>query len=657
LDGGIDSATDSASWWTPPAVAEGACVYQGDGGAPQFLDRLGCMVDFTALASAPLTSTLPGARSVKVVLDQQGGDALYFQNSVLYPIHYQFAQAHLSGIGAMAAFNATEYYRPDRRFLLGAVTYYQGPGLWVLEIAPYDTASAAMIAALFRAVQDATFFGPALAFHPTSEACAMEASNLPASVPVVGTEQLFAGTAFQPLTLGTGIGRLRFATAARLDTVNLSFEDIVVLDVAPNDIAVVQGLITEQFQTPLSHINVLSANRHTPNMGLHGAMSNPTLRALDGKLVALTVGPTDWTIRAATAAEAEAMWAAKKPSPITLPPLDLSVKELVDAENVTREPAQGESLREAIKTACNAFGGKAAHYSILARTPSVPTRKAFAIPVYYYWRFMTDNGFFARLDQWMADPLFMADSQVRDQKLRELRADMLAAPVDAGLQAMLQAKVAAEYPELTLRFRTSTNSEDLAGFPCAGCYESHTGDPKDWPSVLTAIRKSFASAWLFRTFEERSYYGVDHASVGMALLVHQNFPAEEANGVAVTSNPYNESGLDPAFYVNVQSGGDVEVVHPVAGVSNDAFLYYYSEPNQPIVYLSHSSLVAPGTTVLSRDQIHALGVALSAIHLRFSFAYGPAAGTSGSYAMDVEFKFDQGLYVKQARPYPGRGQQ
>jgi hypothetical protein len=244
-----------------------------------------------------------------------------------------------------------------------------------------------------------------------------------------------------------------------------------------------------------------------------------------------------------------------------------------------------------------------------------------------------------------------------------MRIAMETAPVDEELQALLKAKIAAEYPGHKMRFRTSTNSEDIEGFPCAGCYESHTGNPAQWDDVLEAIRETWASAWLFRTFEERSYYSVDHKSVGMALLVHYNFPNEEANGVAITSNPFDPSGLDPAFYVNVQYGGDVEVVAPPPGVTSDAFLYFFSSPNQPVTYLTHSSLLPEGTTVLLAAQVHELGVALDAIHKRFSPAYGPAAGNTGWYAMDVEFKFDNdaapdkpaALYVKQARPYPGRG--
>ena len=182
--------------------------------------------------------------------------------------------------------------------------------------------------------------------------------------------------------------------------------------------------------------------------------------------------------------------------------------------------------------------------------------------------------------------------------------------------------------------------------------------------LLDALRETWSSAWSFRTFEERTFYGIDHFSVGMALLVHHNFPDEEANGVAVTANPYDASGLDPAFYVNVQYGGTAEVVAPPPGVKSDEFLYYFSQPNQPITYLTHSNLIAPGTTVLTTTQTYTLGRALDAIHKRFSAAYGPGVGNLGWYAMDVEFKFDDeanpgqppALYVKQARPYPGRGQ-
>jgi hypothetical protein len=639
-----------------------------EGESPEFVQYIGCSADFEALASEPLDSSLPGARSVKVVQDHADSDALYFQNSVLYQIHYEFVSTHLSGdplpyVGDLSEFNTTEYYSPERRFNLGAVTYYDGPKIWALEIAPYDSASAKMIETLFRGVAAEAFFGSKLAFHPTSESVAVEAAKLPSDIPIVTTDDLYAGTDYQPLSIGSAMGRLHFAAAATLDTDYVSFQDILVLDEAPNDITVIQGLITEEFQTPLSHVNVLSQNRHTPNMGLRNATTNETLRAFEGKLVELTVSAEAWSVREVTEAEAEEFWDTHKPDPVVLPEMNLDVKELVDIADVTPEPATKDGLRDAIKTAVLAFGGKAAHYSVLARTDDVPIQKAFAIPMYFYDQFMRDNGFYAQVDAMLADSTFATDASVRDEELAAMRAEMMLAPLDAGFQKLLKDKLAADYPNQKMRFRTSTNSEDLDGFPCAGCYESHSGDPADWVDVLDAIRETYASAWLFRTFEERSYYSIDHKSVGMALLVHHNFADEEANGVAVTSNPFVPSGLDPAFYVNVQFGGDVEVVAPPPGVSGDEFLYFFNQPGQPISYLTHSSLIPEGTTVLNTAQVYQLGKALDAIHSRFSPAYGPAAGNTGWYAMDIEFKFDDEadpgnpatLYIKQARPYPGRG--
>jgi hypothetical protein len=252
---------------------------------------------------------------------------------------------------------------------------------------------------------------------------------------------------------------------------------------------------------------------------------------------------------------------------------------------------------------------------------------------------------------------------VRDTELRKLRTDMLRAPVDAAFSDMLKAKLAADYPGMTIRFRSSTNAEDLDGFPCAGCYDSHTGDPVDWDGdLLMAVKQTWATVWKYRTFEERAFHSIDHKGVGMSLLVHHNFPTEEANGVAVTANPFDRAGLEPGFYVNVQFGGDAEVVKPPAGVTSDEFLYQFTYPGQPIIFLSHSSLIPKGTTVLTREQTFQLGTALDAIHKRFSPAFGPEGGNTGWYAMDVEFKFDGDpgevpkLYVKQARPYPGRGE-
>jgi hypothetical protein len=671
LDSGGDGGSSIDAGTTTFTSSSGNSVIVTAAGKVDYLRHIGCTKDFEALCSDPIDATLPGARSTKVVYDTaQTGGALYFQNSVLYQIHYDFASTHLSGNGLPVveqkdSFDANEYYTAGRRFILGAVTHYEDNGVWALELSPYDTASTTMIATLYHAVKDAGFFGTVLAFHPTSDAITATAKKLPSDIPVITTDQLYAGIDYQPLNISTAIGKLTFTTADALDSgLYLPYESIVVLDEAPNDISVVMGIITQEFQTPLSHLNVLSRNRQTPNMGLRKALTNATLLSFKDKLVELSVGALEWNIHEVTQDEAEAFWASKKPTPVVLPVYNLDYRDILDIKDVAPESSD-RTLRDSIKEAVRAWGGKAAQYSILAKTDGVPIKKAFGIPCYYYYQFMQTNGYFDRIDQLMQDPNFVADSSVRYDALAALRTDMESGILDSTLEAQLKAKLATpDFASYTkIRFRTSTNSEDLEAFPCAGCYESHTGNPNNWETIRAAIRLAYASAWLFRTFEERTYYGVDHKSVSMALLVHEGFADEEANGVAITNNIYDSSGLDPAFYINVQQGGDAEVVHPPKGVQSDQILYYFTEPNQPISYLAHSNLIPVGTNVLTKYQIYTLGTALAAIHERFSAAYGPAIGNNGWYAMDVEFKFDNEaapaelatLYVKQARPYPKSG--
>ena len=308
-----------------------------------------------------------------------------------------------------------------------------------------------------------------------------------------------------------------------------------------------------------------------------------------------------------------------------------------------------------------AFGGKASHFGGLVHIgDEVPTPKAFAIPVYYYNQFMEQNGLWPVVDEMLADETFLGDPSYREEKLADLRATMMASPIDADFYQMVLDKLDAEYPGLRMRFRSSTNAEDLNGFNGAGLYDSESATPGDETDpVDAAIKTVWSSLWYYRAYDEREYFSIDHTQVGMAILVHHSFPDEEANGVAITANIYDTTGLEPGFYINVQEG-EASVVQPDADITSDQFIYYYAMPGQPIVYLAHSSEIPEGETVLTTSEVYTLGQALSAIHSYFYEVYG---SSGGFYGMDVEFKFDddwdtdgeQHLYVKQARPYPGWG--
>jgi len=657
--GTTTSATTTTAPTTSTTTAWDCVLTSPD---PDFSHTVGCWDDFVLLASEPLDASIPGALSGKTVVDRLDKGRLYFQNSKRYPIHWDFASAHLSGNGlpivpGLTDFNLTEYYSPDRRFLLGAVTYYEEPEVWAYEISPYDTATADMIADAYRRIAAGAYFGGDLFFHPTSLSVESEAENLPDDVPVITTDELFDGITYQPLNLATSMGMLTFYTTDTLEETIPGYREIVVLDAVPNDIAIVAGIITEQFQTPLSHINVLSQNRGTPNMALVGAFEDETLVSLEGKWVELTVDAMAYTIREVTQEEADAWWEANKPDPLEVTPMDVSVTDLRDAELLL--DLDTHDLGAAIDEAVPAFGGKASHFGGISLIgEEVPVPKGFAIPVHYYDQFMEQNGLWPVVEAMLADKAFQGSTSIRDERLGELRDMMEDGTVDPELLDLVTDKLNLEYPDTRVRFRSSTNAEDISGFNGAGLYTSKSGDPNDpdYP-IEDAMRKVWASLWNFRAYEERAYYSIPHEDIGMALLVHRSFPDEEANGVAITANIYDTTGLEPGFYVNVQEGEE-SVVLPDAGVTTDQFISYFTLPGQPIVFMAHSNLIAEGETVLTTTETYTLGTALDAIHWYFFEVYG---GGGGFYGMDVEFKFDDEgegiptLWVKQARPYPGWG--
>lgn len=646
-----------------------SCTLAPDDTDPDSVARVGCRADYDAVAAPPLVAAIPGAASAKTILDRLDGDRLHFQNSRRYPIHWNFASSHLSGNGlplvpSLGQFNQTEYYTPDRRFLLGALNHYEGPDVWAYEIAPYDTADAAMILQAFLAVRANLYVGRRLVFHPTSDNVAREANKLPSWVPIVTTDELFAGIDYQPLNLGRSMGQLRFFARSELEdgTLYLSFRDIAVIDAVPNDLAVCSGTITGEFQTPLSHINVLAQNRGTPNMGLRGAFDDPALRALEGKWVELVVGAGTWSIREVTREEADAWWEDHRPPPVTVPQYDLSVTDLREIEDVLAYPAL--PLGEALARAIPAFGGKASHYGGFPHITAfpIPYPRAVVVPIYWYDLFMRQNGFDVRVAAMLEDPDFQDDPATREAMLQSLRDDMRAAPVDPAFEAALLETMQRVFPGRRLKFRSSTNAEDLGGFTGAGLYESFVADPNvpDRPYV-DAARKVWSSVWRFRAFEEREYRSIPHLNVGMAILINWAYPAEDANGVAITANIFDAQGVEPGYYVNAQLG-DVSVVLPDPGVTSDQFVYHYAMPGQPIVFLAHSNLVPAGQTVITRAQTEELGRALAAIHDFYAPVYGPLTPDHW-YAMDVEWKFNtyagetqSRLVIKQARPYPGRGQ-
>lgn len=596
-----------------------------------------------ALAASPGRQVSAHTEVVKVIIDLEDGWKVYFLQSRRWEIHYFFASRFLSSfahpVEDHGAFNVREYRRDDRRFILGTLTRYQDQSVWAYDLIAGDTLDVARTVRAFEAVRARVYFGDALRYRPVPPAHEAALAEFSAArVPVVTTQELFGATRFQPLNPGDAWGWLRFVQGDP-DPSRVRRTDVVVLDHVPLDLPVCAGIITGELQAPLSHVAVLATNRGTPDMALRGAFEDPRLRALEGHLVRLRVTPQEWSVEAASQADAERAWERLRPRAAMIPPLSDRDTGLPDVTTLR----YGD-----VATA----GAKAAQLGELAAIGDpVVVPRAFALPFRAYLDHLRAAGVDAMIRDARARHDFRDDPQVRDRALAEVRQRIRSAPADPAMIERVRARIAAMFPGRRVRLRSSTNAEDLPGFNGAGLYRSVVIAADPSPAALAdALRDVWASTWSLQAYEEREFFRVDHARVAMAVLTQESVDDDVVDGVAITANPFNEGR--PAMFINAQvAGAEGGAVTAARGddVPEQVLYYTYGEERE-FERLSRSSRTQ-GAPVLTDDEVVRVSEALRAIHARFN------RGTGGNTPMDVEFLLagrERRLVFVQARPYPIR---
>jgi hypothetical protein len=214
----------------------------------------------------------------------------------------------------------------------------------------------------------------------------------------------------------------------------------------------------------------------------------------------------------------------------------------------------------------------------------------------------------------------------------------------------VQHAIAERWVNEPLRFRSTSNTEDLPGFSGAGLYTSEGVDVEDIDTgVEDAIRTVWASLWLRRGFDERDYYGVDQHAVAMAVLIHPAYRSERVNGVAVSRDALQPTRGD-RFYINAQVG-EALVTNPAPGIDSDEITF---DPFRPpyATYHSHSTF-SPGEPVMTQNELAFLACNLAALNQYFRPRLDPLEENSW-FAVDIEFKLmgeERELVIKQSRGY------
>ena len=613
--------------------------------------------DFEALAAGRHGL---GAESVEFVIDMESGDVVTFLNSADWDLHYMFIREQVDRLprldrcdpvqaqefsAAWYAFSEKNYFQVDgRRYLLGTLVRHAGSGLSTVQFSPGDTISANQMKHAFFTVMKHVTNPEDWLIRPQTPDQVERIRAVEGQVPIVGPNAPFRGVTFQPLTPALAYGTLRFVASEELRRTSLGPRDIVITDQVPNDIPLIGGLITESFQTPLAHVNILSRGRGTPNMALKHARTDERIAPLLGELVRLEVTGADFSVAVADREEALAFWESRKPEGEQLVPrLDESVRgvQLLEEHSAADIPS---------------IGGKAAQLAELQRVPLCTGRAvetpigAFAIPLVHSREHYLASGARARLDDLEQEADFLADPLIREQGLAEVRALVMKHPVDRELLADVQRGIDERCAGKAMRFRSSSNTEDLAGFNGAGLYDSIGLDADEVPDLVeAAIREVWASLYTTRAYDERTYYNVDQSQVGMGVLIHPAYRSERVNGVAVSRDVLDPTRGD-RYYINAQLG-EALVTNPAPGIASDQFTFQ-SNGWLRLEQHTHSSF-SPEEPVMSLEEIEALSCNLTQIHNHFRAVLDPEQQVSW-FAVDIEFKLmgpGRTLAIKQARPY------
>ena len=462
---------------------------------------------------------------------------------------------------------------------------------------------------------------------------------------------------FVPLNPAEGYGLLRIMDPDERP----GPRDVVLYDAIPNEMPRVAGIITTAPQTPLSHVNLRAIQDGIPNAFIRDALDDDSITDLVGNYVHYTVTSSGWEMTVATQAQVNTHHASSRPAHEQILHADLSVTSITPLSEIRFED-------------WDAFGIKATNLAVLRTLDFTAgtTPDGFAIPFYFYDQFMKHNGFYDRINTMLVDREFQTDLSTQESELKNLRKAIKKGQTPAWITTALEEMHSQFDNNTSIRYRSSTNNEDLPGFNGAGLYDSKTQHPAETveDGISKSLKQVYASMWNLRAFAERDFHRVNHTSTMMGVLVHPNYSDELANGVAVSFDP--ATGSTDTYYVNTQIGEDLVtnpealsvpeeiklsktdiafgiILHIVPGSPDQSYVEQVYRPKYTVLVTSNH--MPPGTLLMSNEQMDQLRKYLSTIHDKFADLYEVESGEQ--FAMEIEFKItsEDSLAIKQARTW------
>ena len=147
---------------------------------------------YKAFRGKPLSDKFSNIESVKVIYDLRKQKMYYF-NSTVIPLHYDFVTNYLNYNYDLEIFNNENYSntQKNRDFLLGNLNHIKGTDKWIFELAASDHMPIGLIERFFNLVKNSTFVGQHLKFYLNNPELMQWFQQQKLSIPCVKSDYIF----------------------------------------------------------------------------------------------------------------------------------------------------------------------------------------------------------------------------------------------------------------------------------------------------------------------------------------------------------------------------------------------------------------------------------------------------------------------------------
>lgn len=263
----------------------------------RFLNSLKSRGDFDLLKGEPLNNNFKGIECIKLIYVLANKE-IYYVESKKYKYHYRFTSEVLNDADELEEFNDLNYGRsPGRKYILATFNYNVNTKNYFLQFAPSDDPADELINTLVKKVQQTFYKGTQFKILLNTTILLKRKKELQKQHSILTSDELFKNQVYQPVYKGKTKGILKIVNADSLKRAIDYSNCIILLKGSSNEIPVCKGLVTDEFQTPLSHICLLTANRKTPCAANKKIFSIDSVLAMENRAVELIVGNDGMSIR------------------------------------------------------------------------------------------------------------------------------------------------------------------------------------------------------------------------------------------------------------------------------------------------------------------------------------------------------------------------